>query len=104
MIDKRRSIKELMKMMTEQDLRICAWPRPPVPDFDSEGFMHPPWKKFPNIPCGSMGWRMGLGEGFFARFCDWWSNQSCHTRLALSAKYKEPASWWGFWQNLIDGG
>lgn len=70
-------------------------------DMDSEGLMHPPWKKFPNIPRGSMGWRMGPGERFFERFCSWWLRHPNHIRLALCAKYMEPAPWAGFWQGLI---
>ncbi|MCB0337393.1 MAG: hypothetical protein KDD62_13850, partial [Bdellovibrionales bacterium] len=47
------------------------WPDPPIPDFDEENFMVPPWIKYPNLLRGSMGWRMGIGEDYRERFDTW---------------------------------
>jgi len=33
--------------------------------------MKPPWEVFPEIPFGSIGWRMGGGEGYLDEFLDW---------------------------------
>jgi hypothetical protein len=30
--------------------------------------MIPPWKKYPDIPRFSIGWRMGDGEDYYAQF------------------------------------
>jgi hypothetical protein len=33
--------------------------------------MIPPWQKFPHIPFGSAGWRMGEGEEHWLAFDEW---------------------------------
>ena len=33
---------------------------------DEHGDVAPPWARFPEIPNGSIGWRMGAGEGWDA--------------------------------------
>lgn len=86
------------------DQPVGPWPEPPVADIDSDDYFHPPWQKFPNIPCGSMGWRMGPGERFYARFCNWWVQQPSPVRFAIRARYPEPESWEGFWRNLFTAG
>jgi hypothetical protein len=75
------------------------WPDPPIPDLDSEGIMHPPWAKYPNLPRSSMGWRMGAGESYLESFDTWWSQQSSPVRLAARAKYPEPQEWSRFWKS-----
>ena len=74
------------------------WPDPPIPDQDEEGFMRPPWAKYPNLRKGSAGWRMGQGEAYRDDFNTWWSRQPRNVRLALRSKYPEPAEWAGFWR------
>ena len=30
-----------------------------------------PWIEFPDLPRGSLGWRMGAGEGYLDTFVEW---------------------------------
>lgn len=39
-----------------------------------QGDLLPPWRKFPEIQAGSMGWRMGYGE-VYMRAWDKWASQ-----------------------------
>ncbi len=49
------------RMSHIENSQTGSWPDPPIPDLDSDGHMHPPWIKFPNLPRRSSGWRMGMG-------------------------------------------
>jgi len=37
--------------------------------------MKPPWEVFPDMPFGSLGWRMGDGEGYLDDFLQWMYEQ-----------------------------
>jgi hypothetical protein len=39
-----------------------------------QGDLLPPWKKYPEIQAGSIGWRMGYGEGYMIAW-DKWASQ-----------------------------
>ena len=71
------------------------WPDPPIPDFDSDGYMVPPWIKYPNLERISMGWRMGAGENYKRAFLEWWRKRSYELNCAYRAKYMEPDEWKG---------
>lgn len=89
--------------MTENPRRIVApFPEPEIPEFDADGLMVPPWIKFPNIPLGSIGWRMGVGEDYWFRFRSWWFRQIRAKRVAVKTKYPEPREWLGFYDRLKD--
>jgi hypothetical protein len=75
------------------------FPDPPIPDIDDEGYVVPPWVKYPNLRVGSMGWRMGMGEWHLEKFRNWWAVQSDETCQAFKAKYPEPEEWHGFRYN-----
>jgi hypothetical protein len=83
---------------------VAPFPDPPVPDIDSAGLRVPPWVKYPNIPLGSLGWRMGTGEEYWYSFRDWWCAQPGATRLAVKTAYPEPAGWSGFYARLKQNG
>ena len=87
-------------MTQDQNQTVGPWPDPPVPDLDTDGFLHPPWLKYPNLLRRSMGWRMGLGEAYLNDFSVWWSRQPRNVRVAVRAKYPEPQDWSGFWSSL----
>src|SRR6267142_1065903 len=59
--------------------------------------MNPPWKEFPHIPCGSVGWRMGPGEDFWHLWTRWYSSLSLEERAEYKAKWPEPTDWMGFY-------
>ena len=58
---------------------------------DNDGFLAPPWVAFPNIPRGSIGWRMGPGEDYWWAFVDWYKGLSESDRAQFRDKYPEPA-------------
>ena len=33
--------------------------------------MNAPWIEFPDLPRGSLGWRMGAGEAYLDQFVEW---------------------------------
>ena len=57
----------------------------------------PPWQKYPQIPAGSIGWRMGYGEEYFVEFDDWFARKSPEHRLRYAAQNPEPDEWKGFY-------
>ena len=63
------------------------------PDFDAAGFMLPPWLKYPDLPSGSAGWRMGRGEDYWQRLLRWWGRQPLDVRRAVQAAYPPPPEW-----------
>jgi hypothetical protein len=60
--------------------------------------MVPPWVKYPAILRGSIGWRMGEGEGYWDDFRVWWVAQSAAVQGAMRAAYPEPPGWVGFYE------
>lgn len=81
---------------------IGPYPNPEIPNFDGGGLMVPPWTKYPNIPLGSLGWRMGSGEDYWYGFRSWWFDQDSRTQQQLENKYPEPTGWDGFYERLRD--
>lgn len=59
--------------------------------------MIPPWKKHPEIPLGSIGWRMGYGEDYWVSFDDWFKRKSHEHQKDYALKHPEPAGWDGFY-------
>ena len=52
-----------------------------------------PWEVHPEIPCGSIHWRMGPGEDVMV---DWWQAMRALTheeRLAYRQQHVGPAEW-----------
>lgn len=69
---------------------------PFLDDADEDGYPYPPWLKYPNIPFGSIGWRMGDGEEYGMSFHDWFSRQPVDIQARFKSKYVPPADWSGF--------
>ena len=65
--------------------------------------MNPVWIEFPDIPWGSIGWRMGAGEDYWAEWRSWYSNLSEAEQISYKAKWSEPKPWQGFF-DLIEHG
>ena len=57
---------------------------------DDEGHLAPPWIAFPEIPRGSIGWRMGPGEDYWYVFVDWYKGLREGEREQFRRKYPEP--------------
>jgi hypothetical protein len=55
--------------------------------------MEPPWLKHPNIPAGSIGWRMNGGEDYLARFEAWFGGLSATEQEAYARANCPPQEW-----------
>ena len=62
--------------------------------------MLPPWLQYPDIPLGSIGWRMGLGEDYWYRFVDWFGSLSGRERERYRERYPKPEDWAMFWPHV----
>lgn len=80
--------------------QVKPFPDPEMPDYDGEGLMVPPWIKYPNIPLGSIGWRMGAGETYWYKFIDWYKSNRGHIKKRIQEKYKAEGEWEKFYVNL----
>jgi N-glycosidase YbiA len=53
----------------------------------------PPWLKFPDVPPGSIGWRMGNGEGYLCEFNPWYRGLTVEGRRKYKEIYPPPKEW-----------
>ena len=58
----------------------------------------PLWLAFPDIPWGSLGWRMGSGEAYANAWIPWFKALSDEARREYIVQWPEPDSWNGFYQ------
>ncbi len=58
-----------------------------------------PWEKH-NMDRTDMGWRMGAGEEYLCRFCDWFAALSEVDRDRYQSAHPEPEGWTGFYGDL----
>jgi hypothetical protein len=63
--------------------------------------MEPLWKRFPNYPKSSMGWRMGGGEDYLDEWRRWFVGLDPGTRETYIEQNPEPDGWEDFYQKLI---
>jgi len=54
---------------------------------DDEGWLLPPWLKYPEIPDGSIGWRMGAGEDYMILCRIWFACLSKDEKALYKKKY-----------------
>jgi ribA/ribD-fused uncharacterized protein len=59
--------------------------------------MPPPWMRHPDIPRGSLGWRMGYGEGYQYAWSDWYGALSKAERAEYQRLFPEPVTWPGYY-------
>lgn len=62
----------------------------------------PPWQKYPTIPIGSLGWRMGHGEEYWYAWQDWYAGLATDQRHRYQKQYPEPSGWEGFYVRTIE--
>ena len=60
--------------------------------------MSPPWQQYPEIPLGSIGWRMGRGEDYWLEFDQWFRSKPAEARASYIEQYPEPPGWDGFYR------
>lgn len=59
--------------------------------------MKPPWVEYPKYERSDLGWRMGVGEDYLAKFERWFSEQTADERTAFAHSEPEPESWLGYY-------
>jgi hypothetical protein len=62
--------------------------------------MEPPWQKYPDIPAGSIGWRMGGGEEYYDQFYRWFSGLTPDEQEAYASANEPPAGWRKLYQTI----
>ena len=60
-----------------------------------DGECVPPWLAFPEIPAGSIGWRMGAGEMEWEAFYRWYGSLTIGQAADYASRFPEPTSWYG---------
>lgn len=63
----------------------------------------PPWLQYPQIPRGSIGWRMGAGESYLCEWVPWYGGLSAAGKQAYQQMYPEPKAWRGFYGQDSEG-
>jgi hypothetical protein len=58
--------------------------------------MNPVWVEFPDIPWGSIGWRMGHGEEYMRTWGNWFLALPLGERAIYRNQNPEPEGWAGF--------
>ncbi|MCL2116695.1 MAG: NADAR family protein [Methanobrevibacter sp.] len=64
--------------------------------------MAPLWIKFPYIPQGSIGWRMGSGEDYQMEFSYWFGKLSKKDKLKYQEMFPCPKSWKNYYNSYIE--
>jgi len=55
--------------------------------------MKPPWLEYPEIPPGSVGWRMNGGEDYLDKWWPWIKALAQDERVAYLTAYPPPEKW-----------
>ena len=55
--------------------------------------MAPLWLKYPEIPEGSIGWRMGYGESYAMDFHKWYHSLNADQKKEYDNKFPKPVCW-----------
>jgi dienelactone hydrolase len=63
--------------------------------------MQPPWRELPDIPGGSIGWRMGPGESYYDQFYRWFSDLDEAARRDFMNRNPEPSDWTGIYATIV---
>lgn len=64
--------------------------------------MQPPWIVYQHTGHGSIGWRMGDGEGYYNDFYRWFSDLGDDERKRFVALNPELEEWAGFYKMIED--
>lgn len=55
--------------------------------------MAPLWLMYPEIPQGSIGWRMGYGENYAMDFYSWFYSLTREQKKEYDTKFPKPICW-----------
>ena len=61
--------------------------------------MDAPWQALPDIPAGSIGWRMGRGEDYIMAFWKWFNALTPPHQATYKDEHPEPEGWRGFYSS-----
>jgi hypothetical protein len=64
---------------------------------------NPPWVEFPDIPMGSLGWRMGFGEQYWNKWSQWYLSLPEALRTEFKQQWQEPPEWTGIYSFIERG-
>lgn len=64
--------------------------------------MSAPWIEFPELPYGSLGWRMGGGEGYLDRFLEWFYQLDQAGLDCFFEQYPPPDEWASFFEYHLE--
>lgn len=62
-------------------------------NIDGNKLMAPLWLMYPNIQNGSIGWRMGYGEGYAMDFYSWFGNLEEGEKKKYREMFQKPKRW-----------
>ena len=65
--------------------------------------MQPPWSKFPRIPWGSAGWRMGAGEAYWHSWSMWYAQLTLTEKEQYKSEWPTVDRWLGFYEFIEQG-
>jgi len=65
--------------------------------------MPPLWAKFPDIPWGSIGWRMGWGEEYWGEWQSFFLDLDEGARASYRKDWPEPEGWTGLYAFIESG-
>ncbi|NNE87032.1 MAG: hypothetical protein HKN27_03065 [Silicimonas sp.] len=54
----------------------------------------PPWKQYPDLPAGSMGWKMGAGEDYVMHFMRWFADLPKARQVEYVSENPPPKHWY----------
>ena len=66
--------------------------------YDMKNPMAPPWLMYPYISSGSIGWRMGSGEGYKFEFIDWYDALTVDEQKQFQQMFPAPKGWQGWYK------
>ena len=70
-------------------------------DQSGSGALPPPWVEYPELPYLSIHWRMGEGEAYLDRWCEFFERLSDAEAEAYMRQYPEPKDWKGFYARRL---
>lgn len=65
----------------------------------TSSLMAPLWIMHPDIPAGSIGWRMGAGEDYWDQWGAWYDDLSATDQAEYQELFPEPLTWAGFYSS-----
>jgi hypothetical protein len=66
-------------------------------ELQPDGTLLPPWRRYPEIPAGLIGWRMGHGEDYLDLWGDWARRLTRNQLLDYFRRFAPLPVEWAFW-------